>query len=274
LSFDTDVRARLEVEAKEIVARYPQSRSAMLPILHLVQSAEGFVSPEGIEFCAEMLDVATAEVAAVATFYTMYKRHPNGDYTVGVCTNTLCAIMGGDQIFATLKDHLGVGHDETTDDGKVTLEHLECNAACDYAPVMMVNWEFFDNQTPESATQLVDDLRAGREVRPTRGPRLCTFTEVSRVLAGFPDDLADEGPSAGPATLLGLELFREQEATQEASSRSSGPAAKKTAAKKTAKRAATRKKAPAETSAHDAPMKTADSDPAHDAAPGNEEPSE
>ena len=116
--------------------------------------------------------------------------------------------MGGDQIFATLKDHLGVGNDETTDDGKVTLEHIECNAACDYAPVMMVNWEFFDNQTPESATALVDDLRAGREVRPTRGPRLCTFSEVSRVLAGFPDDLADEGPSAGPATLLGLELFR------------------------------------------------------------------
>jgi NADH-quinone oxidoreductase subunit E len=279
LSFDTDVRARLEVEAKEIVARYPQSRSAMLPILHLVQSAEGFVSPDGIEFCAEILDVATAEVAAVATFYTMYKRHPNGDYTVGVCTNTLCAIMGGDQIFATLKDHLGVGHDETTDDGKVTLEHLECNAACDYAPVMMVNWEFFDNQTPESATQLVDDLRAGREVRPTRGPRLCTFTEVSRVLAGFPDDLADEGPSAGPATLLGLELFREQEAAQEASSRRSEPAAKKTAtkktaAKKTAKRAATKKTTTNTTSAHDAPMKTADSDPAHDAAPGNEEPPE
>jgi NADH-quinone oxidoreductase subunit E len=210
MAFETDVRARLEVDAKEIIARYPHSRSAMLPLLHLVQAEEGFVSPDGIEFCADVLDVATAEVAAVTTFYTMYKRRPNGDYTVGVCTNTLCAIMGGDQIFATLKEHLGIGHDETTEDGKVTLEHLECNAACDYAPVMMVNWEFFDNQTPDSATELVDDLRAGREVRPTRGPRLCTFTEVSRVLAGFPDGLANEGPSAGPATLLGLELFREQ----------------------------------------------------------------
>jgi NADH-quinone oxidoreductase subunit E len=210
MAFDTDVQARLEVDAKEVIARYPRSRSALLPLLHLVQAEEGFVSPDGIEFCAHMLDISTAEVAAVATFYTMYKRHPNGDYTVGVCTNTLCAIMGGDQIFATLKDHLGVGHDETTEDGKVTLEHLECNAACDYAPVMMVNWEFFDNQTPESATQLVDDLRAGREVRPTRGPRLCTFSQVSRVLAGFPDDLAHEGPSAGPATLLGLDLARDQ----------------------------------------------------------------
>ncbi|MGZ4590286.1 MAG: NADH-quinone oxidoreductase subunit NuoE, partial [Actinomycetes bacterium] len=164
MGFDSEVRARLEVDAKDIIGRYPRSRSALLPLLHLVQSEEGFVSPHGIEFCAEVLDITTAEVAAVATFYTMYKRRPNGEYSVGVCTNTLCAIMGGDQIFATLKDHLGVGHDETTEDGKVTLEHLECNAACDYAPVMMVNWEFFDNQTPESATQLVDDLREGREV--------------------------------------------------------------------------------------------------------------
>jgi NADH-quinone oxidoreductase subunit E len=215
MAFETEVRARLEIDAKEIVARYPQSRSALLPLLHLVQAEEGFVSPDGIEFCAEVLDITTAEVAAVTTFYTMYKRHPNGEYTVGVCTNTLCAIMGGDQIFATLKEHLGIGHDETTDDGKVTLEHLECNAACDYAPVMMVNWEFFDNQTPESATQLVDDLQAGREVRPTRGPRLCTFREVSRVLAGFPDDLAHEGPAAGSATLLGLELFRAQSKADE-----------------------------------------------------------
>jgi NADH-quinone oxidoreductase subunit E len=210
MAFDTDVHARLEVDAKEVIARYPRSRSALLPLLHLVQAEEGYVSPDGIEFCAQVLDITTAEVAAVATFYTMYKRHPNGDYTVGVCTNTLCAVMGGDQIFATLKDHLGVGHDETTADGKVTLEHLECNAACDYAPVVMVNWEFFDNQTPESATGLVDDLRAGREVLPTRGPRLCTFRQVSRLLAGFPDDLAGEGPAAGPATLLGLELAREQ----------------------------------------------------------------
>jgi NADH-quinone oxidoreductase subunit E len=212
LSFDTEVRDRLEVDAKEIIGRYPKSRSALLPLLHLVQAEEGFVSPHGIEFCAELLDLSTAEVAAVATFYTMYKRRPNGEYSVGVCTNTLCAVMGGDQIFATLKEHLGVGHDETTDDGRVTLEHIECNAACDYAPVVMVNWEFFDNQTPESATELVDDLRAGREVTPTRGARLCTFKQVSRVLAGFPDGRADDGPSAGPATLLGLEIARQQQA--------------------------------------------------------------
>ena len=116
--------------------------------------------------------------------------------------------MGGDAIFERLKDHLDIGNDETTDDGKVTLEHLECNAACDYAPVMMVNWEFMDNMTPASATQLVDDLRTGVEVRSTRGPRICTPREAERVLAGFPDDRADEGPSAGPASLVGVELAR------------------------------------------------------------------
>ena len=208
--FAPDVRARLELDAKEIIARYPRSRSALLPLLHLVQSEEGYVSPHGIELCAELLDISAAEVAGVVTFYTMYKRRPSGKYAVGVCTNTLCAVLGGDQIFRTLKDHLGVGHDETTEDGVVTLEHLECNAACDYAPVMMVNWEFFDNQTPESATRLVDDLRAGKQLRPTRGAPVRTFKEVSRVLAGFPDELADEGGAAGPATLVGLEIARER----------------------------------------------------------------
>jgi len=196
-------------ELEQIAARYPQPRSGLLPMLHLVQSAEGRVTPEGIEACAGILGISAVEVSGVATFYTMYKRRPVGDYHVGVCTNTLCAVMGGDEIFAALKDHLEVGNDETTPDGKVTLEHLECNAACDYAPVVMVNWEFMDNQTPASARQLVDDLRAGNEVHSTRGPRICTWREAERVLAGFPDDLADEGPAAGPASLAGLEIARE-----------------------------------------------------------------
>jgi NADH-quinone oxidoreductase subunit E len=178
-------------------------------MLRLVQSTAGQITPDGIEACADILGISAAEVSGVATFYTMYKRRPVGDYHVGVCTNTLCAIMGGDLIFERLKDHLDVGNDETTEDGKITLEHVECNAACDYAPVMMVNWEFMDNQTPESAVQVVDDLRAGKEVRSTRGPKVVTWREAERVLAGFPDDLADEGPAAGPASLVGLEIARE-----------------------------------------------------------------
>jgi NADH-quinone oxidoreductase subunit E len=196
-------------ELKQIAARYPEARSGLLPMLHLVQSSEGRVTAEGIEACAEILGISTADVSGVATFYTMYKRRPVGDYHVGVCTNTLCAIMGGDAIFESLKDHLDIGNDETTDDGKVTLEHVECNAACDYAPVVMVNWEFMDNQTPESARQLVDDLRSGKAVRSTRGPRVCDWRQAERVLAGFPDDLADEGPAAGHASLVGLEIARQ-----------------------------------------------------------------
>jgi len=198
-------------DAREIIARYPKKRSALLPMLHLVQSEEGYVSPEGIALCAEELDLTKAEVGAVATFYTMYRRKPAGTYHVGVCTNTLCAVMGGDAIFASVKEHLGIGNNETTADGTVSLEHIECNAACDYAPVVMVNWEFYDNQTPASVRELVDDLRAGQPVTPTRGPdRQCTFKEMSRVLAGFPDDLATQGVQAGPATLAGFELARER----------------------------------------------------------------
>ncbi|MFI6054938.1 NADH-quinone oxidoreductase subunit NuoE [Streptomyces violascens] len=209
--YPADVRARLEADGREIVARYPDSRSALLPLLHLVQAEEGFVSRTGMAFCADLLELTTAEVTAVATFYSMYRREPSGDYQVGVCTNTLCAVMGGDAIFDELKRHLGVGNNETTDDGKVTLEHIECNAACDFAPVVMVNWEFFDNQTPESAKRLVDDLRAGRQVEPTRGAPLCTYKETARILAGFPDErpgaVAATG-GAGPASLAGLRLAR------------------------------------------------------------------
>jgi len=206
-----DARERLAADARQIIARYPVPRSALLPMLHLVQSEEGYVSPDGIALCADLLDLTTAEVSAVATFYSQFKRHPNGTYTVGVCTNTLCAIMGGDAIWEALRDHLGIGHDETTEDGAVTLERVECNAGCDYAPVVMVNWEFFDNQTPSSATALVDRLRGGEPVAPTRGAaQVCTFKQVSRVLAGFPDGRADEGVGAGPASLQGTLLARRE----------------------------------------------------------------
>jgi NADH-quinone oxidoreductase subunit E len=196
-------------ELREIAARYPQARSGLLPMLHLVQSVEGRVTPAGIEACAEVLGLTPAEVSGVATFYTMYKRRPVGQHHVGVCTNTLCAVMGGDEIFARLREHLGVGNDETTEDGAITLEHIECNAACDYAPVVMVNWEFFDNQTPDAAVELVEDLRAGREVRSPRGATITSWREAERVLAGFEDGRADEGPGAGPASLVGLQVARD-----------------------------------------------------------------
>ena len=199
------------VEAREIMARYPRSRSALLPMLHLCQSVQGYVSQDAIALCAQELGLTKAEVGAVATFYTMYRRRPAGTYHVGVCTNTLCAVLGGDEIFAAAKEHLGIGNNETTADGTISLEHIECNAACDYAPVVTVNWEFYDDQTPSSARELLDGLRAGTPAPPTRGPdRLSTFKEVSRVLAGFPDGQGQQGPSAGPATLVGLQIARER----------------------------------------------------------------
>jgi NADH-quinone oxidoreductase subunit E len=200
-----------DAEAAEIIGRYPRSRSALLPLLHLVQAEEGYVSAEGIAFCAAKLGLTEAEVSAVVSFYTMFKQHPVGEYHVGVCTNTLCAVMGGDQIFAEVAEHLGIGHEQATADGKVSLEHVECNAACDFAPVVMVNWEFFDDMSPDSARQLVDDLRAGHEVVPSRGPRrLCTWRQAARILAGFPDGQATDGPAAGEPTLLGLKIAKER----------------------------------------------------------------
>ncbi len=216
MPFSDEALARLRADAADIVGRYPRARSALLPLLYLVQSEDGYVSDDGIAFCAEVLGCTETEVRGVATFYTMYKHSLAGEYQVGVCTNTLCAIMGGDQIYAELAEHLGADphgdahHDIVSADGKVGLERIECNAACDYAPVVMVNWEFFDNMTPDSARQLVDDLRAGDKVTPTRGPgRLCTWKEASRILAGFGDGQAADGPSAGPASLTGLKLARE-----------------------------------------------------------------
>ncbi len=107
-SYPADVTARLEADAKEIIARYPSGRSALLPLLHLVQSEDGYLTPAGIAFCAAQLGLTDAEVTAVATFYSMYRRTPTGEYLVGVCTNTLCAIMGGDAILEALQDHLGI----------------------------------------------------------------------------------------------------------------------------------------------------------------------
>ncbi len=193
-----------------MIKRYPRSRSAIMPLLHYVQSIAGYVTNEGIELIAKLLTLETAEVNAVATFYTQYKRKPVGEYHVGVCTNTLCAVMGGDAIFAALKDHLGVENDGVTADGKVSLEHIECNAACDYAPVVMANWEFYDNQDVSSAKELVDSMRKGTPKPPTRGPNsLVTWKEASAVLAGINDGKAGEGLQAGGPTLLGLKLSKE-----------------------------------------------------------------
>jgi NADH-quinone oxidoreductase subunit E len=219
--FDEGVVAR----AQDLIARYPVSRSALLPMLHLVQSVQGYVSQEGIAFCAKQLELSDAEVSAVATFYTMYKRRPCGEHLVSVCTNTLCAAMGGDAIYKKLQTHLGsdekpLGHNETAgtpnEPGSITLEHAECLAACDLAPVIQVNYEYFDNQTEEKAVALVDALQAGKKPAPTRGAPLTNFKGAELQLAGFfPEDERQyrkdvDGPSQAVETLRGAKLAQER----------------------------------------------------------------
>ncbi len=200
---------RTRAEARELAARYPQARSALLPMLHLVQSEEGYVSAAGIALCAEELELSTAEVSAVATFYTMYKRRPVGKHHIGVCVNTMCAVLGGDELWAAVSARLGLGHDEARPDGAFSLERIECQAACTHAPVMTVDWEFFDQVGIERAMDIIDALERGDAVVPDRGAAIRTFADNERLLAGFDDGLADEGPAADSLMLAGLHRARE-----------------------------------------------------------------
>ena len=159
------------------------------------------MTPRGIEACADILGISAAEVVGVATFYTMYKRRPVGDYHVGVCTNTLCAVMGGDAIFEPAQ---GPPRRSATTrpptDGKITLEHVECNAACDYAPGD--DGQLGVHRQPDPGVgdpSWSTTCAPARRSPPPAAPRICTWREAERVLAGFPDDRADEGPAAGPA---------------------------------------------------------------------------
>ena len=249
--FGDDVRAA----AAEIIARYPagQARSALLPILHLMQSEQGYVTPDGIAFCAELLDLTKAQVAAVVTFYTMFKRAPTGEFLLSVCRNPLCGLLGGDYIYAALSEALGVGMNETTADGTITLEHAECLAACDYAPVVTVNYEFFDNQTVGSAMALVRRLRAGERPTPTRGAPLCTFREIERLIAGFPDPRAEalEWEATGEPTEAGVRLALERDESAPSYANRD---------EDTTLTAPGTEALDQPTSAHDAPLTTAESD--------------
>ena len=179
-----------------------------------MQSEDGYLTKAGLAFCAAQLGLTDAEVTAVATFYSMYRRTPTGEYLVGVCTNTLCAIMGGDAILDALQDHLGVHAGETTDRrNQVTLEHIECNAACDYAPVVMVNWEFFDNQTPSSARDLVD-CAARRRAARAQPRRAAVHVPRDRAHPRRVCPTTARSPPTGrcpTATLAGLRVARELE---------------------------------------------------------------
>lgn len=210
-TMDTSRVAALRDEIRLVRARYPRARSAVMPSLHLGQAAAGCVTPQVVAVIAEELQMSRAEVTAVASFYTMYLREPGGQYRVGVCTNSLCAILGGDEIWDRLVDHAGQAPVDPDDPRSVTVERIECQAACTHAPVMTLNWELLDNQTPQSAVALIDRLRGGEPVAATRGRRVVApFADTVRSLAGVDDPVNDDDVALDAPTLVGLRLAEQQ----------------------------------------------------------------
>jgi NADH-quinone oxidoreductase subunit E len=196
-------------QMSEVLTRYPRKRSALMPLLHLVQADEGRITPEGTATVAEMVELTEAEVTAVATFYTMYLKRQSGNVRIGVCINSLCAVLGGDAIWDALSEECGIGHNETTEDGTVSLERIECQAACTHAPVMTANWEFLDDMTVEKARQVLADARTGHPITSTRGPVVRSFMEAERTIAGVDDGLTAEGDHRDDRMLAGLRLAQQ-----------------------------------------------------------------
>ena len=173
----------LRQEADAIVAKYPNSRSAVLPLLFLVQSVEGHVTNAGMKEVADILNLTPAQVLAAASFYTMFKKKPQGTYLISVCRNIACTHLGGRQLIGALEEKLGISAGETTPDGKFSLEAAECLATCDGAPSMQVNYEDFYKVTPDVASELVDQLSRGDEVRSVRGEVVKDSRVISRETA-------------------------------------------------------------------------------------------
>jgi NADH-quinone oxidoreductase subunit E len=173
--FDDETRAL----ADRIIAKYPNKRSAALPLLFVAQSVEGHVTEEGMREVAGILGLTPAEVLATGSFYTMLKKKPTGEYLISVCRNISCTHMGARRIFDALEEHLGIGPGETTPDGKFTLEAAECLATCDGAPSMQVNYEDFYRVTPASVVEIVEGLARGDEVLSVRGAAIRTHKEIA-----------------------------------------------------------------------------------------------
>jgi NADH-quinone oxidoreductase subunit E len=148
--------------AKEIIGRFPRSRSALIPLVHLAQEQDGHVTEDAMVHIAELLDIAPAEVYGTATFYEMFKFEPVGKYCVNICTNISCELLGAYELLEHAEERLGVRAGGTTTDGVFTLEDVECIAACTEAPAIQVNYRYRYKVTPTALDRLLDDLRAGR----------------------------------------------------------------------------------------------------------------
>jgi NADH-quinone oxidoreductase subunit E len=173
----------LRQEADRIIAKYPNPRSAVLPLLFLVQSVDGYLTEDGMREVAGILDLTPAQVLASASFYTMLKKRPQGEYLISVCRNIACTHRGAGKVLSALEERLGVDEGGTTDDGRFSLETAECLATCDGAPSIQVNYEDFYDVTPDSAVELVDRLAQGEEVASYRGSSVKTSKEISHEIA-------------------------------------------------------------------------------------------
>ena len=176
--------------AQAIKARYPvgRERSAILPLLYLAQSVEGQVSREGLREVAGLLGLTTAEVEAVASFYSMIRLRPTGTHVVNVCTNLSCALRGANEVHEAAHEATGVPHGgELSEDGMFTVHEEECLGACDAAPVVQIDFANHDRVTPDRMRELVDSLRRGEVPTPARGEAPKDFRDASRILAGAED---------------------------------------------------------------------------------------
>ena len=185
--------------AREIIARCPGPKSALIPILHLSQEQNGYITNEAMEHIAELVGVTAAEVYGTATFYEMFRFEPTGKYLINICGTLSCALMGADDLMHHAEEKLGVRAGSTTGDGLFTLQHAECQAACTEAPTLQVNFRHRYRVTHEEFDQLVDDLRAGAldaEVPPhgTLGRNRQHIPADKWVGAPDPDDVT-EGPT-------------------------------------------------------------------------------
>jgi len=153
--------ANVEI-AREIIGRYPLPKSALIPLLHLAQEQDGWVTDEAMAHIAELIDVTPAEVLGTCSFYEMFKREPVGKYLVNVCTNIACQLLGGEELLEHVEETLGVKAGGTTEDGLFTVEDVECIAACTEAPCLQVNYRYRHRITHDEFDRLVADLRIGR----------------------------------------------------------------------------------------------------------------
>ena len=185
--------------AREIIARYPKKKSALIPLVHLSQQQNGYVTDEAMRHVAELIDVTPAEVYGTASFYEMFRFEPTGKYLINMCGTMSCALMGANELMHHAERRLGVKAGSTTSDGLFTLQHAECQAACTGAPTLQVNYRHRYRVTPEEFDRLIDDLSAGTlddEIPPhgTLGRNRQTIPADKAVGAVHPDDV-DGGPA-------------------------------------------------------------------------------